>query len=316
MNIMINNYCNLNCEYCFANKIIEKDKQNMSVAAFKQAIDFIKRSKRNNLSILGGEPTLHPDFIEFLDIIKNDKDILSLHVFSNGIFTEKILDAFVTFSKIKKLSFLINYNLPEILKEREYIIKKNIMELKKNNVEITLGINIYKRHQENQYLIDACHEFNINKIRWALVVPNSIKTARIDVKRYFSEFSKDVYKFLDKCSKNDLDAHVDCNNIPICMISDKDIRRLAYDGNKNLKVSACHPIIDILPDLSVVRCFALSDNPIKLSNFNNSEEIKDYFEKNVDDKLLNKELIPECLECSSYKFRNKSCGCLAYKFYR
>ena len=60
MNIIINNYCNLTCEYCFAKDVMEEQRQQMTLEQFQWALDFLDASNDGNIRIVGGEPTLHP----------------------------------------------------------------------------------------------------------------------------------------------------------------------------------------------------------------------------------------------------------------
>jgi hypothetical protein len=310
---MINNHCNLNCEYCFANKIREEEKINMTLKDFSRVIQFLKESKDSSCCIIGGEPTLHMQFIEMLDMCKNAEYLNHVHVFSNGLFNDKILKYLLDFSNYKRLSFLINFNLPEFLGNRINIIRKNIQVLRENEIDIILGVNFYKYNQPYQYLLDACFEYNIKSVRWSLVVPNTIEKAAADAKEYFTSFSPAIVRFISDCAKNKITPSVDCNNIPLCMINDEDIKLLATHGNSSLRVSVCSPVIDVLPNLKVVRCFALSDHQAYLTDFKNTDDIHKYFINLIDKKLSEELLIPECAECISYKYRERSCGCLAYK---
>jgi len=70
--IITNESCNLNCEYCFYNsenstrsKIIDVDKLFIFLNKLRKE-KFID----NNLSITGGEPTIHPKFEQLLGLVK------------------------------------------------------------------------------------------------------------------------------------------------------------------------------------------------------------------------------------------------------
>ncbi len=313
MNLVINNYCNLNCEYCFANKVMERDKQNISIDNLIKVLAFIKKSKIDNFSIIGGEPTLHPYFIEILNILTKQVFLKSVLIFSNGIFNQFVLDSIIKLSETKKLSLLINYNDPIILGvNRNGILLHNIKELVKKNIEIILGLNIYKHHQDFNYIIEKSKDFGLTNIRWSLVVPNGINQSNLNVKDYFIEYKSELIKFLELCRLNGIKPQVDCNNIPLCLYDDDEFKKIVFLENNG--ISACYPIIDILPDLSVIRCFALSEETkVNLLDFNNKREIDNYFSREIDDKYASLPLFEECNNCVSFKMKNKSCGCIAYK---
>lgn len=78
----LSNICNNKCLYCSMDKI--KDKKMLSYSEVKQAIDFIKAI--NILSICltgGGEPTLHPNFIDTIKYIFQKE--LEIGIITNGI---------------------------------------------------------------------------------------------------------------------------------------------------------------------------------------------------------------------------------------
>jgi uncharacterized radical SAM superfamily Fe-S cluster-containing enzyme len=64
-NIAIVNYCNLKCPYCFA----DNEQENpiyMSLENYIKTLDFILKNPVDGIGILGGEPTLHPDFSKII----------------------------------------------------------------------------------------------------------------------------------------------------------------------------------------------------------------------------------------------------------
>ncbi len=313
MNLMLNNYCNLNCEYCFANQVMEKDKQNISLHNILKVLDFLNKSDLNHISIIGGEPTLHPEFVEILNILSAQKFLKSILIFTNGIFKNHILDAILKLSDIKKVSILINYNDPQIIREeRNKKLLHNLHELAKRNIDLTLGINIYRHNQDYNYIIEKSKELGLKNLRWSLVVPNGVSKADFNVRGYFEGYKAEIIKFLVNCRENNIQPHVDCNNIPLCLYDDEEFKKIVFLNNNS--ISACYPIIDILPDLSVIRCFALSEErKAKLLDFKNKKELDEFFIKHIDERYSSLPLFDECTNCISYIMKNKSCGCIAYK---
>ncbi|MCS5544672.1 MAG: hypothetical protein NZ731_01910, partial [Gammaproteobacteria bacterium] len=69
MNIILNSYCNLKCNYCFADEYMEE-----TVKTPGKSMDFdfftgdvLPRVKTASLiNFMGGEPTLHPRFNDIL----------------------------------------------------------------------------------------------------------------------------------------------------------------------------------------------------------------------------------------------------------
>lgn len=311
MNILLNNYCNLTCEYCFANRVLEKDRINMTMQGFDKVIEFVKNSGLDSINLIGGEPTLHPKFNEIIDKI-NDLDFInSIMLFTNGVFNKKQREKLLAYAKSSKLRMLLNYNDLRDTKAMD-IINNNIHELK-DSAEITLGINFFKKDQDFEYIIKASKENNLKFIRWSLVVPNTELKAQIDVRNYYIEHKELILRFLKSCLENEIIPHVDCNNIPLCLLNDDEIKLFAFSSERNLKTSVCNTVIDILPNLKVIRCFAFSDFEVDLKDFKNLEELTTHFIELIDNRFNEVPLFDDCEKCKSFQYRSKSCACLKFK---
>ncbi len=282
MNILLNNYCNLNCSYCFANHVLEQDRLNMSLEDIAKVIEFSKNSDVRSINLIGGEPTLHPEFIKIIDKILQEEYFEQLLLFTNGLFNKNILNKLLSFSEVMNLRILINYN--HLNSKLTEIIDSNIEALK-DVAQITLGINFYKQSQDFDYIIDTSKKYGLKNIRWSLVVPNNELKSNVDVKKYFINHKNTIIDFLEKCLENEITPHVDCNNFPLCILNEKELRIFACSSETNLRVSVCPPVIDVLPDLRVIRCFVFSDYEVNLTDFSNLADLISYFEKSIDNKF-------------------------------
>ncbi|MCH8314293.1 MAG: radical SAM protein, partial [Nitrospinae bacterium] len=96
MNIILNTYCNLKCNYCFADEYME---ENVQTPDKSMDYDFfiselLPRIKSASLiNFMGGEPTLHPHFTDILsNTLKNMMPFSYLGVFTNGLMPDKVLN--------------------------------------------------------------------------------------------------------------------------------------------------------------------------------------------------------------------------------
>lgn len=84
--VYLNNYCNLNCKYCFYNS---KPTSKLSIYSFKKALNiFIKHAKQPSITILGGEPLLNMYELKKILKISSSKKI-PITVFTNGTLIDK-----------------------------------------------------------------------------------------------------------------------------------------------------------------------------------------------------------------------------------
>lgn len=81
-NIVITNNCNLNCSYCFTRNKINNVNDFISIEELYNILKFLNNEK--NIGLIGGEPTLHPDFENIVKILaEQNKNIL---LFTNGVY--------------------------------------------------------------------------------------------------------------------------------------------------------------------------------------------------------------------------------------
>jgi len=310
MNIILNNYCNLNCKYCFAKGVMSKNKRHMTMEDFNYSLDFLKQSSERVVKLLGGEPTLHPNFNGIIYSIKSDSYFEGMLLFTNGYFDKETLRSLKYFSKYKELYLLINLNHPDdIGKEAYNNILDNIKALNKiQSIQITLSLNIYKKEQDFKYFIDVYEDVDLNFVRWSLSVPTEEKD-KSNPTKYIKKLIPTAIRFIKETSNLGLSVTTDCFQIPICLLNNKDLRLLALSGKDNIG-KPCSPIIDVKPNLKIIRCFALDSHEVDLKDFSNIEELRYYFSNEIDKKQ--EPSFDKCKSCASYKKHEKSCVCLAF----
>jgi len=82
--IEITNYCNLECPICI---VQNRHNYHMSRAEFVATLDGLvaKEGMLDTINLSGGEPTIHPEFIEFLDIAGEYLEISRISISTNGL---------------------------------------------------------------------------------------------------------------------------------------------------------------------------------------------------------------------------------------
>lgn len=288
----------------------------MSLEDFDYLLDFLKRSNSREVRLIGGEPTRHPLFHKFILKATFSPHIEHIHIFTNGTFSEEVLQMIFLQSYHKSISLLINYNnLPPKL---DSIIKKNIEILRgKKNINITLGINVYKDNQDFDYFFDTQLKYDLRSIRFTIVTPYiklKEQTQSVDMFDHFNSLLSAQKRFIYRQSELGLKVHPDCNTIPSCLwdyqfLVDMSIYNVDILENRN-----CEPVIDVLPDLKVIRCFMFSDYAVDIKQFSNVNEIRNYFINNIDRKLDGYQYKNSCKSCQFFRKYNHSCGCKQFHF--
>ncbi len=318
-NIFLTRKCNLKCPYCFADEFVNKKNEEISIDNFKKALSFIKTNS-DFVGLIGGEPTLHSRFNEILDILIEDKKINIVSLFTNGLEIDKYIDKL----RNKKFHILINTNSYKDIGEVKYQkLKNNIKLLKENKKkEFVLGINLYSNTLDYSFIFDLLQTAEKNNLRFSTAISNSNKENTCNALENFKRIKPYLMQFLNDCLEKGIVPYNDCNAIPDCILDIKDKRvllKLSILGNKTKNktpiatTNTCLPVIDILPDLTAVRCFGLSKNMrIPISDFKSVEILRTYFYNNIDIYNRLTFISNRCIDCNSRLY--DKCGlCFTYK---
>lgn len=313
---MINEVCNQRCSYCFASEFVNKKRNDMSFANFKKAVKFINTAKQNNrVGIIGGEPLLHPEFDKFINYLDKNKDVKRFVIFTNGVFLlnhKKCIES-------KKAGILINVNSPLEVGEANYNKTVEAIDYIVNHDDInklTIGLNIFSPDLDYSFFTNLADKYDFRMVRLSIVVPAYDKEKNGLL--HFYKLKQKTLEIVKKLLVRGTKFNFDCN-VPVrCLWGEEeleDLKLMGLTGEKKYLIpineSLCHPVIDILPDLTVIRCFGLSDKTkMSMKDFKTIDDLRDYYINNVDAKLSQIPLDEKCLTCEMFV---KKCygGCLA-----
>ena len=303
MNIMITTKCNLACGYCFAKNIgIEGD---MSLDNFQKCLAFVSQSKGQVVRLIGGEPTLHPNFSEFLKLIV-DSHFAELHIFSNCIMNDEALASIIGVSKTIRILIIGNLNGSEIcgsdgIKRYDCVIG----QLKQVGIDVTVGMNIYTPNMSFDYFFDIVKRQKIQNIRLSIAVlpMPSIKKA----KNYYQRLINKYIDFLSQAYALGCSVENDCNSIPLCYYSSAQQEKVRKLYPELLIPTKCAPSIDILPNLDVIRCFACKTlSRINLDDASNASQMLAFFSCAID-RRYDQKVIESCRTCNYKKTCRPAC---------
>ncbi|MDR2442128.1 MAG: radical SAM protein [Deltaproteobacteria bacterium] len=302
LNLFITSKCNLNCDYCFVASDFNLAPTLLSKPDFLSLLSWLKETNAASLAILGGEPTLHPELLFFLDSLWSSGVCPVL--FTNALFPSSLAEP------LAKLTYniVVNYNQPKMYSREAYALReKNISLLVEFGGRLAFSKNFAPGFLDYDYLIDGAKRFGIKTIRYDLSRP------REDRKNiYFDQKSSQksiqnssqqnnqtnphnsppnssqqnpltstdlatiaLVDFVRMATKADLTVGLDCC-LPPCLFSQEDLgdlRRLSdpFSGT-------CRPSLDILTDLSVRHCWPLKNiSAPKVSSFDGELDLLGFF---------------------------------------
>ena len=124
MLIQITNKCNENCAHCL--QCSNPQGQHMSLITFKNALRFSQFLGVSSYIITGGEPTEHPEFIQFCDylneFIRKSKRVGAFSITSNGMWFPERVDEITRLAKLDNYVGMQVYTNPKWYKNANFIL--------------------------------------------------------------------------------------------------------------------------------------------------------------------------------------------------
>jgi hypothetical protein len=250
--------------------------------------------------LLGGEPTLHPDFAAILRAAVERE--LGILVFSNGLMPSEALEAIVNTPQ-KKCHVMLNLNLDVMPQAGSHIsrVAKTLGE------QAFIGINIYSPGMPLRKASDFAKAHGLERqIRIGLAHPRLDRQNRYLHPRHYQQVGKELECLFDSIRADGFSLSLDCGFVP-CMLTP---RFFEVTGIAAQELGCrCGPIPDILPDLTSIHCFPLGElDELPISGLHTFQEIRSMHEQRVG---VFKEvgIYKECSQCSVRQ--NGSCagGC-------
>jgi radical SAM protein with 4Fe4S-binding SPASM domain len=188
--------CNLNCDYCYrsANYFNKINSKYADIKKLKKQLIKYKKFGLLELGITGGEPTLHPEFIEFIKYCTKNFEIVE--VLTNGknnIILEKLINSLSKKQK-EKLNITISFNEWYRYKEKfsKSYLFKNLKRLTKiHPIRIVCTDYISSKFQEKK-VINFLKSLGINKIDFSRVSPIGRGKTKVKISEYILKYPRNI----------------------------------------------------------------------------------------------------------------------------
>jgi len=168
--VTITSACNLDCPICYVHNK-NNDAFNMGKEEFQRILDHLVKDHGSELDILnmtGGEPTLHPDFLEFLQM-SHDAGIHRVTICTNGV---RFIRDETLVEKIAEIGARVALSLDTFDHDTDYAMQgANLLDVKKRCMDVL------EKHDVDTTLIPVMtrgvndHEIG-EIIRYGLAKPN------------------------------------------------------------------------------------------------------------------------------------------------
>ncbi len=167
--------CVRSCPYCFAKREMEGSPSG-DIVNWENLIylaDFLAASDQDRLSLLGGEPTLHPEFVDMVLFLIERK--FHVTVFTSGIMADARLRELADHLSAvppARLSFVVNLNNPDQTPAPKQEGTRIAKFLSLMGPWCTPGFNIYRTDFDIGFLFDLIARYGMHRhIRLGLASP-------------------------------------------------------------------------------------------------------------------------------------------------
>jgi len=315
-NLLLTEKCVRSCPYCFAGKHMSDSSSGKMISweDLIYVVDLLEMAKERSISLLGGEPTLHPQFLEFVIYLLERN--FQVRVFTSGIISNELLDtAFSVLHGIPadRFSFICNLNNPvqthTPLAEVESV-RRFLSALGSHTVA---SFNIYRIDFELDFLFQCVNEFGLRKdIRIGIAHPIVGKQNCYISPDDMDQIIDRLFSYVPVFERLRIRPSLDCG-FPLCRFDDEQLGWL-YRHTGGASRFGCGPIFDIGPDLTVWSCFPLSSFHKKtLYDFDSLHDVYRFYEHIL--KIVRVEaggIYEECDECVFREDGICSGGCTAH----
>lgn len=315
-NILITNFCNQNCPFCFAraemsNKLIKKE---VSLENFKKTLLKMKKNPEIQVvKLLGGEPTLHSRFKEVIDL--SLKYFPQVQIFTNGVFSDELTQFLI--KKSPRIGFTFNVSTPGFLINHQIrtLVLKKISQLIDHSL-ITLSLTF----DMNTNLKSFFNYLSSNSLKKIYGFRLGFSNPVAGEKNYyqFSDFpkmGKQVVYIITKIRENNKKAHIELNcGFTRCMFTNEEFKLVKKETKfYGFSCFGKTASFDLQTELTAFHCFPLSTQD-KINTQNKSFI-------NVNKRLIKKRLeywkkIRQniCIKCPFYGFGEEQCPgpCLGF----
>ncbi|MBC8508087.1 MAG: radical SAM protein [Anaerolineales bacterium] len=317
-NVFLLSACNLRCGYCFADDVMGRGAnqnnagnnaaKSINLEDYVRILDFLTASGVSIVSLVGGEPTLHPEFISIIQISLDRGFTVSVK--SNATWIGKIGREMRNLPD-EGIHFLLNINHPTILGESLWKrVVRNAKQLKGKHVDFQF--NIDREDFDYRHILELASDVRPGKIVWSLsnMVKGDESQTFTDPLVIREQYAKQILEFVVDTGKLGIET-VGVHGITPCMFSEQDYNDLQANGGS--LESTCNPVFDILPDMSVLYCFPMSGFWDKkfIYEHNNLGEINREFQESLAGMRSDLYPLDECDDCKHFLGEVCHGGCIA-----
>jgi radical SAM protein with 4Fe4S-binding SPASM domain len=315
-NLLLTYKCNRSCPYCFAQERQKAQSPDGEMylpwSNLVTAVNYIVEDRQDMVSVLGGEPTLHPEFVDiYRYIVARD---LTVKMFSNGCVSHEKIEALLKALNPDKSRFIINVN--EERDRQSFETKMQAEFFRELGMVSALSFNLFRPDPDLDFLLDLIGEYQLRRrIRIGLAHPIAGEPNAFLRPEQYADIAARLADFARRANHQDVNLSLDCG-FTLCDFTDEQLGMLHRTGA--IMRFHCGPIIDIGPDLNTWACFPLSSlRPQPLEEYPSLQALKKFFAEYIRSETRQRRFAGVYKKCESCRYLKRnmcSGGCRSYAF--
>jgi MoaA/NifB/PqqE/SkfB family radical SAM enzyme len=253
--IYLTENCNANCSHCFNAKI--REDKHMDTLTVKNMFDYLNKNKVKALKIMGGEPTIHPDFID----IYNHSQARFEHV---GLFTNALNENIFNIKPRPIDSIVYNYVFINNKFDYQKLLPDIPSFFRVFEIVVDSKTNLKSLFDRIEYTYTKCKEFNIDDEHIMLQLTLNCVENIFDSKETINYNFLETIKFIKKIAPNSLSFD---HQYPYCFWLPETIEQMDQ-MNVNVYKGTCtgYDVGLIDSDFNLLHC---NQHPVNLLNILN-----------------------------------------------
>lgn len=293
--IEVSNMCNERCIHCYIPHSLKI--KNMDVGLFKNIIQQCHNLGVLTIVLTGGEPMVHPEFIDFLNILKRYD--FEVKVLSNlTCLNEGIIKALknVSCSGVQVSLYSMDAKIHDLITGKKGsfdMTVASIMQLREAGIPVQISCVVMRENR------DSYKEL----ISWADGLGISVTLDYILMGRYDGTTSNLEHRLTSKEVESIIRDVIDNNTDYRDEILKADLDSLSHsDENNDAICNVCRSTIGIAADGNVYPCVGWQGNVLGNLNESSLRDIWFGSSKVCQLRQLEKKDFPKCAQCDSKAF--------------